>query len=75
MVLSVEEANVPEAQDKPSEVTHVDGVVLVDGPDGIATTLTPKAALETSQRLADKAIEALLSEDKSEDGREANPPG
>jgi predicted phosphoribosyltransferase len=52
-----------EAHDTPSEVTRVDGVVIVDGPDGVATTMTPKAALETAQRLTDQAIEALVAND------------
>ena len=37
--------------DHPSEITAEDGVVIVDGPDGVAVSLTAKAAEETSERL------------------------
>ena len=43
---------------EPSRVTAEDGVVAVDGPDGVAVRLTPDAAEETSHRLLDKATEA-----------------
>ena len=35
----------------PSEVEAEEGLVSVDGPDGVAVTLTPDAAIETSERL------------------------
>lgn len=44
--------------DKPSEVSAEDGTVMVDGPDGVAVSLTPEAAEETSARLLDGAVEA-----------------
>ena len=44
--------------DKPSDVSAEGGDVIVDGPDGVAVTLTPEAARETSDRLMDKAVEA-----------------
>jgi len=53
--------------DQPSEVVAEDGEVLVDGPDGVAVTLTPDAAAETSQRLligAAKAQAQKLDEEK-----------
>ena len=34
------------------------GQVLVDGPDGVAVSLTPDAAIETSERLLQAAVEA-----------------
>lgn len=37
--------------DKPSEVSAVDGSVVVDGPDAVDVSLTPEAAEETSDRL------------------------
>jgi hypothetical protein len=37
--------------DTPSDVTAEEGEVIVDGPDGVAVSLTPDAALETSDRL------------------------
>ena len=44
--------------DEPSEVTAEEGEVLVNGPDGVAVSLTPEAADETSQRLLYGAAEA-----------------
>ena len=44
--------------DHPGEVSVEDGVVLVDGPDGVAISLTPPAARAMGERLvaaADKA--------------------
>ena len=42
----------------PSEVIVEAGEVFVDGPDGVAVTLTPDAAEETARRLAEAAAEA-----------------
>ncbi len=44
--------------DEASTVTAEHGQVLVDGPDGVAVSLTPDAAVETSDRLLDAAVEA-----------------
>ncbi|GAA0664033.1 hypothetical protein FHT00_001144 [Sphingomonas insulae] len=44
--------------DAAPQVTPSGGVVLLDGPDGIALTFTVDAALELSDRLLDGAIEA-----------------
>ena len=44
--------------DEASTVTAEKGQVLVDGPDGIAVSLTPDAAAETSDRLLHAAAEA-----------------
>jgi hypothetical protein len=44
--------------DEASNVTAEAGQVLVDGPDGVAVSLTPEAAAETSDRLLDSAAEA-----------------
>jgi hypothetical protein len=44
--------------DEPSEVQADEGEVLVDGPNGVSVSLTPEAALETSERLVDGAIKA-----------------
>lgn len=46
------------AYDEPSDVEAVDGKVIVDGPDGVAVTLTPEAAIETGQRLLDMGLTA-----------------
>lgn len=37
--------------DEPGSVHAVNGVVLLDGPDGVAITLTPRSAEETGNRL------------------------
>jgi hypothetical protein len=44
--------------DKPSDVSAENGQVVVDGPDGVAVSLTPPAALETSDRLHKAAVTA-----------------
>lgn len=46
------------AHDEASRVQAVDGEVIVDGPDGVAVTFTPEAALETGQRLLDMGLMA-----------------
>ena len=59
--------------DTPSEVTAENGEVLVDGPDGLAYSMTPDAAAETSDRLLKAAAEArgqqMLEEDKAKPRR------
>lgn len=52
------ESNAPHSQ--PSFVVAEQGEVLVDGPDGLATALTPDAAEETGRRLVQAANEARL---------------
>ena len=55
--------------DRPSDVAVEEGEVLVDGPDGVAVSLTPSAAEETSRRLFDAAVEAAGDEkQRSETG-------
>lgn len=44
--------------DTPSSVEAEDGHVMVDGPDGVAISLTPDAAAETSDRLLFGAAKA-----------------
>lgn len=44
--------------DTPSDVTAEDGAVLIDGPNGVAISLTPEAADETSDRLLKAAAQA-----------------
>lgn len=44
--------------DEPSTVTAEEGTVIIDGPDGMALTITPEAAQETSHRLLEAAAEA-----------------
>jgi hypothetical protein len=44
--------------DEPSKVGAEKGEVIVDGPDDVAVSLTPDAAIETSERLLDGALTA-----------------
>lgn len=44
--------------DKPSHVQNVAGKVMMDGPDGVAVSMTPEAASMTGARLIDNAAEA-----------------
>ena len=44
--------------DEASKVDADRGEVVVDGPDGVAVSLTPDAAIETSNRLLDKGVTA-----------------
>ena len=44
--------------DDPSEVAAEQGEVIVEGPDGVAVSLTPDAAEETARRLIVAAKEA-----------------
>jgi len=44
---------------EPSEVSVNDCEVVVNGPGGVAVTLTPEAAVETSNRLLEAGVEAL----------------
>ncbi|RMB52235.1 hypothetical protein C8J44_3264 [Sphingomonas sp. PP-CE-3A-406] len=64
--------------DEASTVTAEHGQVLVDGPDGVAVSLTPDAAVETSDRLLDAAVEAqgqILIEAQAEKERAARKSG
>jgi hypothetical protein len=40
------------------KATAEDGVVFLDGPDGVAVSLTPDAAEETGRELIDAAAQA-----------------
>ena len=46
------------AQSDPSEVAAEQGEIIVEGPDGVAVTLTPDAAEETARRLMAAVSEA-----------------
>ena len=48
----------PGAADTPADVAAEDGEVIVEGPGGIAYSFTPDAALETSDRLLTRGMEA-----------------
>lgn len=48
----------PKPHSTPSDVNAEDGEVVVDGPDGVAVSLTPEAATETSDRLRSASASA-----------------
>lgn len=47
-----------EAYDTPTNVTPVEGEVVLDGPDGIGLSMTPAAAEESGKRLVKGAAQA-----------------
>lgn len=57
-----------EPEQEPGVATAEQGVVLLDGPDGVAIAMTPQAAEETGRRLMAAAQEAA-----SQAGAEAHP--
>jgi hypothetical protein len=50
----------PKVHDQPSKVFGEFGEVIVEGPGGVAVSLTPKAAREMSDRLRQCADEAEI---------------
>ncbi len=59
------------AHNEPSEITAEEGEVIVEGPDGVAVSLTPDAAAETSHRLLYGAAQAegqRCAEEKRKNG-------
>lgn len=44
--------------DKPTKVTAENGEVHLEGPDGVDVSMTPEAALETSDRLLSGGLTA-----------------
>jgi hypothetical protein len=49
---------VPQPQTQPGQAVAEDGLVILDGPDGVAVTMTPDAAAGTGQSLLDAAVMA-----------------
>lgn len=49
---------------EPSEVNAEQGQVIVEGPDGVAVTLTPDAAEETGRRMITAALQARRQEER-----------
>lgn len=47
-----------ETHNKPSKVSAEAGQVLVEGPGGIIVSMTPDAAIETSDRLMKEGVRA-----------------
>ena len=52
----------PAWHDEPGSVVVEQGYVLLDGPDGIAVTMSPAAAEETGRRLIEAARQAKASD-------------
>ena len=52
---------------EPAQVERADGEILIDGPDGMTSSLTPEAALETAKLLEDKAVEAIVARHRGEE--------
>jgi hypothetical protein len=48
---------------EPSDVNAEQGQVIVEGPDGVAVTLTPDAAEETGRRMISAASQARRQEE------------
>ncbi len=47
--------NVPQPETEPGVASAEDGVVILDGPDGVAVTMTPDAAQRTGHSLISAA--------------------
>ena len=47
----------------PGKASAEDGVVLLDGPDGVAVAMTPDAAAQTAESLLRAAAQARASQD------------
>lgn len=60
--------------DEPSDVTAEEGEVIIEGPDGVAFSLTPDAAMETSNRLLEGGLTANGQRRKKET-LASRPPG
>lgn len=55
-------------QDKPGVASAEHGQVILDGPDGVAVTMTPEAAAKTSDSLLYAAAEAVGQRHVTEQG-------
>jgi hypothetical protein len=49
---------VPQPRSVPAIASAEEGMVLLDGPDGLAVTMTPEAAAATGKNLIEAAAEA-----------------
>lgn len=58
--------NHSDAHGDPSDVMAEEGEVIVEGPNGVAVTLTPEAAEETARRMARAASEARRQQGKKD---------
>ncbi len=51
-------ASPPQPQTEPGNASAEEGLVILDGPDGVAVTMTPEAASQTGQSLISAAATA-----------------
>ena len=51
----MEQPNVPQPQTAPGTASAEDGLVILDGPNGVAITMTPYAAQQTAASLISAA--------------------
>lgn len=56
--------------DQASHVANSAGEVMMDGPDGVAISMTPEAAILTGARLIDNAAEAKGKQELEADRRQ-----
>ena len=61
----------PQPELEPGIATAEDGLVILDGPDGVAVTMTPDAAACTGQSLIDAARLAGEQIAEAQRGRDA----
>jgi len=60
----------PNIENQPSTVVGYDQEIVVDGPDGVAVSLTPAAAIETGARLIKAGARALKQKRENQAGPE-----
>lgn len=61
-------SHVPQPETEAGVATAEDGVVVLDGPDGIAATMTADAAARTGKSLIDAAALAETQKRRVQDG-------
>lgn len=59
-------SNVPQPQTQPGVATAEEGLVVLDGPDGVAVTMTADAAHKTGHSLISAADAAEKQTDRSD---------
>lgn len=60
-----EEPQHTETEEDPGVATAEEGQVMLDGPDGVAVTMTPEAATETANSLLAAAERARAQDSES----------
>lgn len=64
---------IPGPREDAGHATAEDGVVILDGPDGVAVTMTADAAALTAQRLHEAALVARQQISAATPGNEGRP--